>query len=172
MVWNAYLNTARECGGGQFIFHELNLHLFVLQKYSDIHWDQNFGMVASTSREGVVAAADVILVELSYQFRIICMSAPLHQLLIAAAKSTKLGSVNDDAGRSGYRGVDLMMLVGHIGESNGRDIRLDGRVYLTIINHDGRVTSDNMMTWGRWVRSNHIGRSTLRASARDKRKYI
>ena len=49
-------------------------------------------MVASTSGECVVlvAAADVIPVELSYQFRIICMSAPLHQLLIADAKSTNL----------------------------------------------------------------------------------
>ena len=43
-----------------------------------------------------------------------------------------------------------MMTVGHIGESNGGDIRL---VYLTIIYQDGRVTSDNMMTWGRWVRA-------------------
>ena len=111
-----------------------------------------------------------------YQFTIICMSAPLHQLLIAAAKSTNLGSVNDDAGRSGldnihwiYRAVGLMMTVGHIGESNGRDIRL---VYLTIIYQDGRVTSDNMMTWGRWVRSNHIGRCLLHATARDMRKCI
>ena len=44
-------------------------------------------------------------------------------------------------------------------------------VCLTIIDQCGHVTSDNMMTWGRWVCSNNVGRCAyspiLQASARE-----
>ena len=66
----------------------------------------------------------------------------------------------------------MMMVEVYTAESNGRDIRrcsmIGSRwVCLTIIDQYGRVTSDNVMTRERWVRSNHIGRYILKATARD-----
>ena len=71
----------------------------------------------------------------------------------------------------------MMMVEVYTAESNGRDIRrcsmIGSRwVCLTIIDQYGRVTSDNVMTRERWVRSNHIGRYILKATARDTRRHI